>query len=223
MYELLFFAHMGLEPSDLPVVSESADEFVWLSRNPCTLLEACLALGLDTRRVCRPVNEKATQAFVSRINPQLRFHRAYEEIRPHAPHCREWLVRVDFARTMRLAAAEARRAAAAGSAVCGAVVEYAGHVIGRGRGTGQHAAAQAIRQAAAPGDPDLCGAILFTTCAPSPACLSLALQANLTTMVYRNAGHEVAHMGQAASGAGLRQAAACSAWPLEVIALEDKD
>jgi tRNA(Arg) A34 adenosine deaminase TadA len=29
------------------------DEIVWLSRNRCSLLEACLALGLDTRKVCR--------------------------------------------------------------------------------------------------------------------------------------------------------------------------
>ncbi len=210
VYELLFFTHMGLDPCDLPLVAESADEAAWLSRNPCTLLEACLALGLDTRQVCRPVNEKATQAFVSRINPQLRFHRSYEEIRPHAPHCREWIVRVDFERSMCLAIAEARLAAAAGHTACGAVVEYSGRVIGRGHdtGAGQHAVARAIGEAAAAmGGPDLCGVILYTTSEPCPACVSLALQANLTTIVY----------GATAPGRPTTKIDAGAPWALEVI------
>jgi len=74
-YELLFFDNMQLDPRDLPILHESPDEIVWLSENPCPLLEACIALGLDTRTVCRSVNEKATQAFLSRINPELRFRR----------------------------------------------------------------------------------------------------------------------------------------------------
>jgi hypothetical protein len=93
-FELLFLEQMGLDPRDLPVVSESPDHIVWESRNRCPLLEACLALGLDTRVVCRPVNEQATQAFCSRLDPRLRFGRSYVEIRPHAGCCREWITRV---------------------------------------------------------------------------------------------------------------------------------
>jgi hypothetical protein len=66
---------------------------VWESRNRCPLLEACAALGLDTRAICRPVNEQATQAFFSRLDPRLRFGRSYVEIRPHAACCREWITR----------------------------------------------------------------------------------------------------------------------------------
>jgi len=72
---------------------ESPDRIVWESRNRCPLLEACAALGLDTRAVCRPVNEQATQAFFSRLDPRLRFGRSYVEIRPHAACCREWITR----------------------------------------------------------------------------------------------------------------------------------
>lgn len=88
-YELLFLEQMNLERDELPVVSETENEIVWLSTNRCSLLEACIALGLDTRQVCKPVNEKATQAFFSRLDPQLRFHRSYAEIRPYVEYCRE--------------------------------------------------------------------------------------------------------------------------------------
>ncbi len=61
-YELLFFEQMKLERDELPVISETEKEIVWLSYNRCSLLEACVALGWDTRQVCRPVNKKAPSA-----------------------------------------------------------------------------------------------------------------------------------------------------------------
>jgi tRNA(Arg) A34 adenosine deaminase TadA len=220
VYELLFFEQMGLARDELPVVAESPDEIVWLSLNRCSLLEACGALGLDTRRVCRAVNEKATQAFVSRINPQLRFHRSYEEIRPYAPHCREWIRRLDFQACMRLAIEQAERSGCEGSEGHGAVVVYDGRVIGRALGPaategepGLHAEGRAIRQAVGTsGDSDLCGAVLFSTHEPCPACASLAARANLTSLVYGAASGE----GEGAQGC-LRDIAGW--WPsgIEVI------
>jgi tRNA(Arg) A34 adenosine deaminase TadA len=191
VYELLFFVQMGLPRAELPVVAESPDEVVWLSRNRCPLLEACEALQLDTRRICRAVNEKATQAFLSRLNPELRFHRSYEQIRPYATHCREWIRRLDFRAYLRLAVEEA------GDDGCGAVVVYDGRVVGRGCSAvaapdpQQHAEAQAIHQAVtARGDSDLCGAVLFSSREPCAACLSLAQQANLTSIVYLASSQE---------------------------------
>ncbi len=93
VFEILFFEYMGLERKDLPVIFESSDRIEWLSRNRCPLLEACRISGLDTRATCKAVNEESTRAFVSRINPSLSFHRSYEEIRPHADFCREWISR----------------------------------------------------------------------------------------------------------------------------------
>ena len=92
-YERLFFDYMGLSPEDLPVVEETADKIVWRSLNPCPTLAACQSLGLDTRQVCRAAYEKSTQAFVSQLDPRLRFGRSYDEIRPYAEHCLEWIVR----------------------------------------------------------------------------------------------------------------------------------
>ena len=64
VYELLFFENMQLERSELPVVSESPDEIVWLSRNRCSLLEACIALGLDTRTVAE---KRSSEPILPRI------------------------------------------------------------------------------------------------------------------------------------------------------------
>ncbi len=106
-YELLFFEYMSLSREDLQVVSESMNEIIWLSKNDCPTLAACKHLGLDTRQICRGAYEKSTQALVSKLDPQLRFLRSYEEIRPYADHCREMIVRVDFAAMMDLAIVEA--------------------------------------------------------------------------------------------------------------------
>ena len=43
-------------------------------------------LGLDTRSVCRGAYEKSTQAFISHMDPELRFLRSYSEIRPYSDH-----------------------------------------------------------------------------------------------------------------------------------------
>jgi tRNA(adenine34) deaminase len=191
-FDLLFFDYMGLSPDDLPIVSETETEIVWRSANPCPMLEAVKALGLDTRTVCRAAYEKSTQAFVSQLDPQLRFLRSYEEIRPHASHCREMIVRVDFEAMMRLALEEAQASRQEGNQGYGAVVALGQRILSRAHATantqrdpGLHAEVRALRQAVqALGDDNLSGAILFSTCEPCPRCSSLAARANLTTIVY---------------------------------------
>ena len=204
VFELLFFEQMGLERDDLIVVSDTDKEIAWLSRNRCSLLEACNALGLDTRKVCRPVNEKATQAFLSRIDPQLRFHRSYAEIRPYARHCQERIVRVDFDAYMRVAVREAYVSKSEGNKGYGAVVVFEDRIVGQAHDTAVterdpslHGEMNAVRQAAkALGDADLCGAILFSTCEPCPMCTSVAVWANVTTIVYGASIAETAEMGR---------------------------
>jgi tRNA(Arg) A34 adenosine deaminase TadA len=203
-YELLFFDYMGLSAHELPVVSETETEIVWLSRNRCPTLEACQLLGWDTRRVCREAFEKSTQALVSLLDPQLRFLRSYTEIRPHADHCREWIVRVDFQAMMSLALEEARRSKGTGNKGYGAVVALGNRILGQAHDTAAtegdpslHAEVNAIRQAVRTlDDPNLSGAILFSTCEPCPMCASLAVWANLTTIVYGASIAETAQMGR---------------------------
>ncbi len=95
-FELLFFEYMGVSREDLPIILETDQQITWLSKNPCPTLEACKALKLDTRLVCRAVYETPTPAFLSELDPQLKFIRNYEEIRPYADHCQESILRVDL-------------------------------------------------------------------------------------------------------------------------------
>ena len=183
-FNLLFFDYMGLSPADLPIVSETEMEIVWQSVNPCPTLEAVQALGLDTRVVCRATTERSTQAFVSQIDPQLRFLRNYEEIRPYANHCREMIVRIDFEAMMRLALEEAEVSRREGNEVGGAVVVLGQRILSRAHTTNLHAEANAIRRAMhVLGDNNLGGAMLFSTGEPCAACFSLATEANLSTIV----------------------------------------
>ncbi len=191
-YELFMGEYLGLNLDNVPIVQESTDRIVWRSVNACPTLDACAELELDTRAVCRGAYEKSTQAFFSALDPTLRFHRCYDEIRPHAPHCLEWIVRLDFEAMMRVAIEEAQQSRAEGNKGYGAVVAFDGEIVSRAHDTAViehdpslHAEVNAIRQACRVcGDANLSGAVLFSTCEPCPMCSSLAVWANVTTIVF---------------------------------------
>jgi tRNA(Arg) A34 adenosine deaminase TadA len=204
-FELLFHDYMGLAEGDLRILTDTPTEIAWSSENPCPTLEACARLGLDTRVVCRRVYEKSTQAFLSKLDPALRFVRDYTAIRPRAPGCLERIVRVEFADMMRLAIAEARQSRQEGNKGYGAVVALADRVLAQAHDTAVtegdpwlHAEVNAIRGAVrATGDADLCGAVLFSTCEPCPMCTGLAIWANLTAVVFGASIEETAARGKA--------------------------
>ena len=191
-FETLFFAYMGLAAAEVPVVDESADAIVWESKNPCPTLEACAMSGRDTRKVCRAVTERPTQHFLSRLDPELRFQRDYGRIRPHAPHCRESIVRVSFDSMMEVALAEAAQSLAEGNKGYGAVVAMGREILAQTHDTAAtegdpsaHAEMKALRLAAKRlGRSDLCGAVLYSTCEPCPMCAGMAAWCNVTSVVY---------------------------------------
>ena len=203
-FETLFFVYMGLPADELPVISETADEIVWHSLNRCPTLEAAGRLGLDTRQICRAAYEKSTQAFLSQLDPQLRFLRSYEEIRPYTEYCKEMILRVDFEEMMLLAITEARVSRQEGNKGYGALVVRGQEILGKAHDTAvtekdpsRHAEVNAIRQAVQDlGDGNLSGAILFSTCEPCPMCSSLAVWANITSIVYGVSIEETAKMGK---------------------------
>lgn len=203
-YEMFFFDYLNLAPEEVPVLSETEDEIVWSSLNRCSTLEACKQAGIDTRKVCRSVFEKSTQALISQLNPRLRFGRSYTEIRPYSHHCKEWIVRLDFEKMMRLALEEAQQSKAEGNKGYGAVVTFGNRIIGKAHDTAitqndpsLHAEVNAIRQAvAALGDSNLSGAVLFSTCEPCPMCASLAIWANITTLVYGISIEDTVRLGR---------------------------
>ncbi len=88
-YETFFYKYLKLTPEDVEIVEKNEDKLVTKWRNFCPVLEACKALGLDTREICRKCYEKPVQIFLNQINPKLKFRRNYEKIRPHADFCEE--------------------------------------------------------------------------------------------------------------------------------------
>ena len=90
----LLLARFGIPPEEAPVVERSEKRIVFHSQNFCPTLEACRRLGLDTRHVCKRLNEQATDALVKRIDPRLTFSRNYERLRPYAPYCEE-MIRIE--------------------------------------------------------------------------------------------------------------------------------
>jgi len=224
-YELLFRNYMGLALEELPVVAETETLIEWLSANPCPTLEACNLLKLDTRKVCRAAYEKSTQAFLSQLDPRLRFLRSYDEIRPYAQYCREMIVRIDFDAMMRLAIEEGKLSKQDGNQGYGAVVVWGNRILGKAHDTAAtekdpslHAEVNAIRQAVhLLGDANLSGAVLFSTCEPCPMCSSLAVWSNLTTLAYGASIEENAKLGKGRILVTSREIVAKSPVAIEII------
>ena len=223
-YELLFRDYMGVDLRELPLVEESDSRVTWLSLNACPTLDACVQLGFDTREMCRAVYEKPTQLFLSRLDPSLRFVRDYSAIRPYAPHCRESIVRLDLEALMREAIEEARTAKAEGNKGYGAVLLMGDRVVARAHDSittdgdpSKHGELKAICQAAATlGSPDLCGALLLSTCEPCPMCAGLAVWANVTTVIYGSSIADTAAMGRTRIMVGAAEIAQRSPFTIEV-------
>jgi len=87
----LLLARLKISEAEAPVVRRTAREIVFHSRNFCPTLEACRILELDTREVCRRLNENATDALVKQIDPRLTFSRNYAKLRPHSEYCEEMI------------------------------------------------------------------------------------------------------------------------------------
>ena len=85
----LLLARFGITPEQAPVIERTEKRIVFHSQNFCPTLEACRILGLDTRFVCKHLNEQATDALVKLCDPRLSFSRCYERLRPYAPYCEE--------------------------------------------------------------------------------------------------------------------------------------
>jgi tRNA(Arg) A34 adenosine deaminase TadA len=105
---------------------------------------------------------------------------------------------------MKMAIEEAKISKLEGNKGYGAVVVLGKQILGKAHDTAVtekdpvlHAEVNAIRQAVkTSGDTDLCGAVLFSTCEPCPMCSSLAVWANLTTIVYGASIKETSRLGK---------------------------
>jgi Cytosine/adenosine deaminases len=89
----LLLERFRISPEDAPVVHKTDKEIVFHSMNFCPTLEACRILGLDTRRVCKRLNENSTDILLKQVDSRLIFSRNYEKLRPYAEYCEE-LIRI---------------------------------------------------------------------------------------------------------------------------------
>lgn len=89
-YKLFYETFLGVSaPKDGEIAEQTESRLVIRWRNRCRTLEACTQLGLDTREICPKAYRNMVQAFLSRIDPRLRFEPAHDRIRPHAAYCEE--------------------------------------------------------------------------------------------------------------------------------------
>jgi hypothetical protein len=89
-YRLFYEIYLGVSgPEDGEIVEQTDRKMVTRWWNHCPTLEACQELGLDTREICQKAYHKPVQAFLSKIDPKLRFERNYEALRPHTAYCEE--------------------------------------------------------------------------------------------------------------------------------------
>ncbi len=91
----LLLARFGITSDEAPIVFGDGTKIVFHSQNFCPTLEACNRLGLDTRYVCKHLNEDATNRLIQLIDPRLRFSRNYEHLRPYSPFCEEMICLAD--------------------------------------------------------------------------------------------------------------------------------
>ena len=90
-YNIFYHEYLGLSTQDVKIVEKSERKIVTRWYNYCPVLEACKALGLDTREICKKVYERSTQIFLEKINSRIKFSRNYDKIRPYTEYCEEIL------------------------------------------------------------------------------------------------------------------------------------
>ncbi len=87
----LLLKRLQIVREEAPVVQRSGNRIVFHSMNFCPTLEACRILGLDTRDVCKKMNEASTDTLLKQIDNRLRFSRNYEKLRPYSDYCEEMI------------------------------------------------------------------------------------------------------------------------------------
>jgi len=85
----LLLERLHITTEEAPVIRKTDKEIVFHSKNFCPTLEACKILSLDTRRICRKMNEASTNILIKQIDSRLAFSRNYDKLRPYSEYCEE--------------------------------------------------------------------------------------------------------------------------------------
>lgn len=89
-YQLLL-TRFKITENEAPIVKKTSRKIVFHSKNFCPTLEACKILGLDTREICKKLNENSTDVLVKQIDKRLKFSRNYKKLRPYSEYCEEMI------------------------------------------------------------------------------------------------------------------------------------
>lgn len=89
-YKLLL-NRFNITENEAPIIEKSDNKIVFHSKNFCPTLEACKILEIDTRVVCKKLNENSTDTLIKQIDQRLKFSRNYEKLRPYAEYCEEMI------------------------------------------------------------------------------------------------------------------------------------
>ena len=87
----LLLTRFKITEAEVPVVKKTNREIVFHSKNFCPTLEACRILGLDTRKICKKLNESSTDLLLKQTDKRLGFSRNYEKLRPYSEYCEEMI------------------------------------------------------------------------------------------------------------------------------------
>jgi tRNA(adenine34) deaminase len=87
----LLLERFHISSDEAPVIEKTDKEIVFHSMNFCPTLEACKILGLDTRHLCKRLNEVSTDTLLKQIDGRLSFSRNYDKLRPYAGYCEEMI------------------------------------------------------------------------------------------------------------------------------------
>lgn len=91
-YRIIYFDHMNINPAKTEMTRISENKIRIDSYNFCPYLEACKKLQIDTRFICKEIGKPSIQAMIKKINPDLKFARNYQNIRPYNQEfCEEYI------------------------------------------------------------------------------------------------------------------------------------
>ncbi len=88
-YRMMFEDLLEVNLADIDIVEQSENRIVHHYDLPCSILDACVELGLDTRKYCKALHQKAANLQMQLVDPRLRFDRDYTKIRPYVDTCVE--------------------------------------------------------------------------------------------------------------------------------------
>ncbi|MCS7369601.1 MAG: hypothetical protein NDF57_07810 [archaeon GBS-70-058] len=86
---LFYIQFLRLKKDDIEVIKLNDRELITRAKNPCPILKLSLILKIDTKISCKIISEPVCKYVLRKLNPNLKFERNYNHIRPYSESCEE--------------------------------------------------------------------------------------------------------------------------------------